>query len=143
MGREIKFRGKRLDIGEWVVGNYYEKAAPLQCIGSQEQGTSFIVLAGFADWNMPRPMYEVEVDPKTVGQFTGLYDMHKKEIYDKDLCKCGSKILQVFWNSLGSGGWWFAEIKDGFREHAKQVNLDELEVVGNTFEDSHLFGVKQ
>ena len=65
--REILFRGKRLDNGEWVEGYLYEHEPPLVGIVSEkdepEASKWFIARTGFADWNMPRPVELVEVDP--------------------------------------------------------------------------------
>lgn len=52
--REIKFRGKRINNGEWIKGDLVHNAF---------NGTSGIIAVGIQK-NM---CYPVEVDPKTVG----------------------------------------------------------------------------
>lgn len=87
--REIIFRGKRLDNGEWAEGYLYEHEPALVGIASEndepEPSKWFIERTGFADWNMPRPVEFVEVDPSTVGQYTGLKDKHGKRIFEGDV----------------------------------------------------------
>lgn len=60
MTREIKYRGKRLDTGEWVSGYYLEQTF---CDG-QGRG-SYIKIDGYPP---------IKVAPETVGQFSGFCD---------------------------------------------------------------------
>lgn len=70
--REIIFRGKRLDNGEWVEGAFCPK-------NSEGDIPCIIVYNGtLAGWWF-------EVDPATVGQFTGLLDKAGKRVFEGDV----------------------------------------------------------
>jgi hypothetical protein len=69
--REIKFRGKRIDNGEWVYGYLIEYLK-----------TTWIRVT---DKNKDRYYVEFEVIPGSVGQFISLYDRAGDEIYSNSI----------------------------------------------------------
>jgi len=126
--REIKFRGKDLD-GQFVYGNLHRN----------NNNTKFWITA-MEQWNTIDKMTvckylytkEIfEVEPKTVGQFTGTKDMLGKEIYE------GDKVIYTL-NHDSSQKEIEAEIE--WHNHAWRLNhiwllteIRTIKVVGDVY----------
>ncbi len=74
MNRETKFRGKRKDNGDWVYGYLLKSAS-----------TFIAVDGGLVDGHFKLH----EVDPGTVGQYTGF--KRNKEIFEGDICDTNTR----------------------------------------------------
>jgi uncharacterized phage protein (TIGR01671 family) len=133
--REIKFRGKRVDNGEWAFGYYW----------SNECGNHFIRVTKEQDGETI-VLYDVEVDPETIGQYTGLKDKNGKEIYKGDLLFA----VDIYEKLKGFVSWWLdrwvltykVEQTEQLQNQSLMIIADHTEIIGNIHDNPELLEVK-
>lgn len=123
--REIEFRGKRVDNGEWAYGslieeNYYIDKA------------YFIRTRNEEDWTSR--YYNCLIDVKTIGQYTGLDDRNGTKIFEGDIVRLGTNEIRfVFYGSTD-----FRHTMYG--KYAKEFDYKDkgYEVIGNKYDNPEL-----
>lgn len=138
--REILFRGKRVDNGEWVYG-YLSK--------SRLQGYENNTLQPSIDREESGVMITSVVIPETVGQYTGLNDKNGKRIFEGDIVIAKSVIennTSVYKINFSETDAWFGfESLDGGALFSLNELLEkelgdeiEIEVIGNIHDNPEL-----
>ena len=159
--RDIRFRGKRVDNGEFVYGGYHKHIKRTPCpVGDNLQPDDIVHLiieSGFSDWNMPKPINAIVVNPESVGQFTGLLDKNGKEIYEGDLLQITRYPGENYYLEIAKSddpphnficGYRkkpdadVRGISDGIFEILEE-DLSDYEVVCNIYEHPNLLGGDQ
>ena len=116
--REILFRGKRVDNGEWVVGSlsteYYQKHGVVIICPSEDEA--------------------YKVNPSTVGQYTGLTDKNGKKIFEGDII-FDPEIKENYIVEFDKGGFCAGDM---FLQ--AYISFDEFscEVIGNIYDNPEL-----
>ena len=129
------FRGKRLDNGEWITGS-------LVTLNGKINHMNTYIMDDCASVGMNDSGYTLgyfkEVDPRTVGQYTGLTDKNGQKIFEGDIVTGyfdGEKITGTI--VYGSNAQYYIE-RNGLFGIYLDNSHDWLDVIGNRWDNPEL-----
>ena len=95
MNRDILFKAKRIDNGEWVEGYLCYKKD--YCFDNRTKPKA-VIITEYSNTGI----VSFEIDETTICQYTGLTDKDGNKIWENDIVNCGCKLI-VTWNEMFAG----------------------------------------
>ena len=140
--REILFKAKRKDNGEWVEGLLWKK----------KYKSNKIFISCFPDKDDNEEVYVV--DEKTICQFTGLTDKNGNKIWENDVVKRYNangdawRISKIVWADYSLNMGWCIEDVKSLTEYSSKLfkvgfnadDAEKVEVIGTKFDNPELLG---
>ena len=128
--REVIFRGKRADNGEWIEGDllqtrYHSGHIEYQIMPQTPVSSAYPVLS------------------ETVGQYTGLTDKNGKRIFEGDIVHCVSKLDSADMVVIFECGQFRMVLAEKYHEYQTNVGYYDIncfakEVIGNIHDNPEL-----
>ena len=144
--REILFRGKRIDNGEWVEGSFLRDGEAHMPVGKEGLPFSDCYIVPKKEYDNVRTYLTqgillntvaYRIIPGSVGQCTGLNDKNGKRIFEGDICRVGNLLYKV---EFKHSSWWFTILSNkvyccpAFNSHCGEY----CEVIGNIHDNPDL-----
>ena len=130
--RNILFRAKRTDNGEWVYGYYIKTRDYLD-----NREIHLIVSIDSTTFPANEITDTNEIDPETLGEFTGVADKNGVKIFEGDICH--------FYGGEYYSGYWEINYTGKIEIDADSLcyldNAEFVEVIGNVYDNSELLEV--
>lgn len=139
MMREILFRGKRVDNGEWAQGYYIRADYHWHKYGIHKD---WIALGAYANGGWFALCRKYAVKSETVGQYTGLTDKNGKKIFEGDVVRVNDRLmphyekLSTFIGEVDHKDASFVIVGDVIA-HYRWLDY-EVEVIGNIHDNPEL-----
>lgn len=137
MDREILFKGKRIDNGEWVEGTPINThIGVFMCF---DENPHYCSQYGYMEIDDI-----VKIIPETLCQYTGLTDKNGRKIWENDICDRKEKYPEIV--AYNKGDWQLDySYAFGKEMHSNACNLgfyayerNCVEVIGNVFDNPEL-----
>lgn len=146
--REIKFRGKRVDNGEWIEGSLFNVIWRKSSDGSRVCYIFPDNMLGWGDcWeDFAEIAEEYEVDPSTVGQYVGLKNKDGREIYEGDILRLVTDFGEIFNREVYYWDGRFGihiEDETDILSIAYAVEANSAEIIGNIHDNPDLLKPKE
>ena len=136
--REILFRAKRIDNGEWVEGYYGIKGKGTDIENHYIMVPTFQSSIGNYDYMCY--FTDVHIDPETICQYTGLKDKNGNRIWENDIARIDNSMDEGVGNIEFYGGMWYVDGEPSNRLYdiVEYDDAAEVEVIGNIFDNPEL-----
>ena len=135
MAREILFKAKRIDNGEWVEGLLWKK---------KYQSNKWFISC-FPDKDDNEEVYVIDIN--TLCQYTGLTDKNGNKIWENDVVRYSDEVINkvkedlIVWHETYASFCRLHENKMGLQYLLINENISkECEVIGNIFDNPELLG---
>ena len=134
------YKAKPIDSNMWVYGYYVyhqnRTPSPLGDYLYKEDEEYYIFIDEFSDWNMPRNLLNIKIDPSTLCRSLGIEDSKGNTIFENDIFEdCNKNKFVIFYdieNTRFIGkGIGANENKDRISYIGKEPRVT---VVGNIFD---------
>lgn len=125
--REVLYKAKRIDNGEWVIGNLFIEGNRAEIVRGTCNGVG---------------IEGVDVNSETICQYIGLKDKNGNKIFENDICLINDGILDykdgyflIEWHDNDAQ---FTLLGNRFLVNFGNVRSFDCEVVGNKFDNPEL-----
>ena len=129
--REILFRGKRKDNGEWVEGAF----CPKSCDGLFDP---MIDRPSIIKLDEPNDGFWFDVDPDTVGQYAGRPDKNGRKLFEHDIVRFDGGTFVVEFSASRIGFYFCGIHGRGCVPGFAMAHWEHIEVIGNIHDNPEL-----